>query len=325
VLDAVPAAVADRVPLLRASAPSAPVPTLREGQTGSAPATLWAGPGTPPSKDHPQIAMVLVPATTAPHAATSATDAPVAAPTWVFPFNRPEAPGPGDNQALAINTTDGSTVYDVAFALVWADGSNAVQNTNEAYALASCSACTTVAVGFQIVLVLGQANVVVPENLSAAVNYNCLQCLTYALAQQLVITLDGPLSSAGTAAVQAVWTQIQQFAAGIQDVPLDQIRSTLLGYEQQIVDIVATEAGVPTPTASPLAGSATPSSDVTPAPSASSSPTGDATAGSATDQPTDQTTAQPTDQPTDQATGTPSDSASGDAAATPAPEPSSTG
>ena len=62
------------------------------------------------------------------------------------------------------------SVYDVAFALVWADGTSDVQNTNEAYALASCSACTTVAVGFQVVLVLGQANVVVPENLSAAVN-----------------------------------------------------------------------------------------------------------------------------------------------------------
>jgi putative peptide zinc metalloprotease protein len=331
VLDAIPAAVADRVPLLRASPATAPapVPALRDGQTGSAPATLWAGQGSPPPKDHPQIALVLVPATTAPHAATSATDAPVAAPTWVFPFNRPEAPGPGDNQALAVNTTDGSTVYDVAFALVWADGSSPVQNTNGAYALASCSACTTVAVGFQVVLVLGQANVVVPENLSAAVNYNCLQCLTYALAQQLVITLDGPLSSAGTAAVQAVWAQIQQFATGIQDVPLDQIRSTLLGYEQQIVDIVATEAGVPTPTASPLTGSATPSTgatDTTSAPGATgptsapdtASPTG--AGGSATG-----SSSASSDQPTGSPTGTPTDSPSGDPATTPSPDPSSTG
>jgi putative peptide zinc metalloprotease protein len=322
VLDAVPAAVADRVPLLRAPTSSAPVPSLREGQTGTAPATMWAGPGTPPPKDHPQIALVLVPAATAPHAATSATDAPAAEPTWVFPFTRPEAPGPGDNQALAVNTTDGSTAYDVAFALVWADGNSPVQNTNSAYALASCSACTTVAVGFQVVLVLGQANVVVPENLSAAVNYTCLQCLTYALAQQLVITLDGPLSNAGTAAVQAVWGQIQQFAAGIRDVPLDQIRSTLLGYEQQIVDIVATEAGAPTPTASPLAGSATPSTgatgstgptEVTSAPD-DASPTGSPTGSAAT-----------SDQPTDSPTGTSSEAPSGAAAATPSPEPSSTG
>jgi putative peptide zinc metalloprotease protein len=294
------------------------VTTLRAGQTGSAPVTLWAGAGTPPPKDHPQIALVLVPATPAPHAATAATDAPVGSPTWVFPFNRPEAPGPGDSQALAVNTTDGSTVYDVAFALVWADGASDVQNTNEAYALASCSACTTVAVGFQVVLVLGQANVVVPENLSAAVNYNCLQCLTYALAQQLVITLDGPLSSAGTAAVEAIWAQIQQFAAGIQDVPLDQIRSTLLGYEQQIVDVVAAEAGVPTPTASPPGESASADTAATGAPAAP----GTATAPDTT-APTPESTS--TDQPTDQPSGTPSDTPSDASATTPTSEPSGPG
>jgi putative peptide zinc metalloprotease protein len=326
VLDAVPAVVSDRLPLLRAAAPAAPaapVPVLRDGQTGSAPATLWAGPGSPPSKDHPAIALVLVPAATAPHAATSATDGPVEAPTWVFPFNRPQAPGPGDNQALAVNTTDGSTVYDVAFALVWADGSNPVQNTNGAYALASCSACTTVAVGFQVVLVLGQANVVVPENLSAAVNYNCLQCLTYALAQQLVITLDGPLSTAGTAAVQAVWAKIQQFAAGIQDVPLDQIRSTLLGYEQQIVDIVATEAGVPTPTASAPPGGATPSSGA-----AGATGTTDATGtpvATGTASPTGATSASTSDQPTDSPTGSPDESPSSSPITTPSPAPSTSG
>ena len=42
-------------------------------------------------------------------------------------------PGEGGNQAMAVNTTDGSTLYDVAFALVWADG-DTVANTNEAYA-----------------------------------------------------------------------------------------------------------------------------------------------------------------------------------------------
>jgi hypothetical protein len=124
--------------------------------------------------------------------------------------------------------------------------------------------------------------------------------------------------------VQAVWAQIQQFAAGIQDVPLVQIRSTLLGYEQQIVDIVASEAGVPTPTASPLAGSATPRTDATgatgttPAPG-TTSPTG---AGESAAAPTSASTS---DQPTDQPTGTPSDSPSGDPATTPSPEPTSTG
>ena len=48
-------------------------------------------------------------------------------------------PSEGDNQALAVNTTDGTVVYDVAFAMVWVDGDEPVTNTNEAYAAASCT------------------------------------------------------------------------------------------------------------------------------------------------------------------------------------------
>ena len=44
-----------------------------------------------------------------------------AAPSWVFPFDKPAAPEDDGNQSLAVNTTDGSVVYDVAFALVWAE------------------------------------------------------------------------------------------------------------------------------------------------------------------------------------------------------------
>ena len=65
-----------------------------------------------------------------------------AAPTWVFPFDRPLPPAEGDNQALAVNTEDGSVLYDVTFALVWAD-EDTVVNTNEAYAFASCRDCRT--------------------------------------------------------------------------------------------------------------------------------------------------------------------------------------
>ena len=139
----------------------------------------------------------------------------------MFPFDRPLPPGEGDNQALAVNTTDGGTLYDVAFALVWAD-EDTVLNTNEAYALASCTGCQTVAVAFQVVLVLGQANVVVPQNLSAAVNYACVQCVTYALATQLVLTLSGSLDAdRATAELAPLWREIEAFGR------LDQGRAAL--------------------------------------------------------------------------------------------------
>jgi putative peptide zinc metalloprotease protein len=117
-----------------------------------------------------------------------------------------------------------------------------VDTTNEAYAFASCKDCAAVAVGFQVVLVVGQANVVVPENLSAAANYNCVECLTYALASQLVVTLDGPLSEAGTTELAALWEQIAEFGRNIQDHPLSEIQQRLNVFKAQILDIVERES-----------------------------------------------------------------------------------
>ena len=163
--------------------------------------------------------------------------------SWVFPFNKPLAPGKGDNQALAVNTTDNTIQYDVAFALVWVEDDSPALNKNEAYAFASCKNCAAVSVGFQVVLVTGNNHVAVPQNLSAAVNYNCVDCLTYALATQLFVTLDGPLSDAGTKQLEALWKQIADFGANIASVPLSEIRDRLSTYEQQILDIIGADQG----------------------------------------------------------------------------------
>ena len=240
----------DAVPLAR----PAPTGYLVEGTTGQMQA-VWPPGSPPPTQDQPQLAMVLVPRAAQPVVGDPAegsddvqtvgdtsTD-PAQAPSWVFPFDRPLAPEAGDNQAMAVNTEDGSVVYDVAFALVWAEDET-VDNTNEAYALASCKDCAAVAVGFQVVLVVGQADVVVPQNLSAAVNYNCVRCLTYALANQLVVTLDGPLSDAGMAELAALWETIAEFGENIENVPLGDLRDALSEFETQILAIIEQDAGV---------------------------------------------------------------------------------
>ena len=179
------------------------------------------------------------------------------APTWVFPFDRPLPPATGDNQALAVNTTNGSVKYDVAFSLVWADGSTAL-NKNEAYAFASCTDCRTVAVAFQVVLVAGQVDVVVPQNLSAALNYACVRCVTQALATQLVVSVPGALTDAQNAQLDAVWKELQAFGAHIEDVPLSELQSRLSGFEQQILGIVAPDAAdagtTPASTSAPSGG-----------------------------------------------------------------------
>ena len=147
-------------------------------------------------------------------------------------------PEEGDNQALAVNTTDDTVVYDLAFAMIWVDGDEPVTNTNEAYAAASCENCAAVAVSFQVVLIVGDADTVVPANLATAVNYNCVQCLTYALASQLVVTLDGPLSDAGMAALQDLWAEIADYARGITGRSLSELQGALEDFQDQILEVI---------------------------------------------------------------------------------------
>jgi putative peptide zinc metalloprotease protein len=239
-----------------------------------------------------------------------ADPAPAAPQSWVFPVDKPLAPGEGDNQSMAVNTTDNTVQYDVAFALVWIDDDSPAMNKNEAYAFASCTGCAAVAVGFQVVLVTGDNHVAVPQNISAAVNSDCVNCLTYALATQLFVTLDGPLSEAGPQQISALWREIASFGTHITEVPLSEIRSRLTAYETQILEIIEKEqgplAGTPaaTPTATP-SGGPSPSGTVTPSDLASptagdptASTSSDPTAGSSSDAPsgtsTDATTPAPT-------------------------------
>ena len=132
-----------------------------------------------------------------------------------FPFALPDAPGPGDNQALAVNTGDGTVVYDVAVALVWVRDGEVADSRNEAYALASCTSCTTVAVAFQVVLIIGQSDVVTPLNAAVAANGGCLRCVTTALAVQLVVTLQEMPSEEVQAQIQAALDRLD----GLEELP----------------------------------------------------------------------------------------------------------
>jgi putative peptide zinc metalloprotease protein len=343
-------------------AAAATAPTIARGDRGTVQA-VWDTDQNVPTEAEPVPAVVLIPrpdaettpstdATPAPSPTPTdegttaggttdggTTTAPTAAPTpsaapgtdpaapsaWVFPFDRPLAPEPGDNQALAENTTDGTAQYDVALAMVWVEGGEDALNTNEAYAFASCNTCASVAIAFQVVMVIGDNDVAVPQNLSGAVNYNCVNCLTYALAQQLFITLDGPLSEGARAQLDEIWTQIAAFGQSITGIPLDQIDDRLDEFEQQILDVIETDQPGTVPRSSPGAdpsGTATagttgpsptaggttgpsPSAGTTTGPSPTSAPTGP---GTGTTGPTSSPTAgqpSPTAGPTNGPTSTP--------------------
>ena len=217
-----------------------------------------------------------------------------------------------------MNTADGSVTYDVAFALVWAED-GPVDTRNEAYAFASCADCAAVAVGFQVVLIIGQADVVVPENLSAAANYNCVRCLTYALASQLVLTLDGPLSTDGMARLTALWEEIAEFGRTLQGVPLSEIQGRIEAYKQRIMDIIRND-----PSASP---GRTPGTNPTPTTGGgqTQAPPSGATTSGPTPDPMQSGSDDPAPAPVPSVAPAPVDPAPAPPPADPAPAPAPTG
>ncbi|TDW90866.1 putative peptide zinc metalloprotease protein [Kribbella pratensis] len=312
---------------------------LHEGQMHQT-RVLWPAGVNRPTRQRPTLALVMVPrpptttrtvapATPSPSAVVP-TPAPTAvsptyrtdAPVWVFPFDRPLPAEPGGNQALAVNTTNNTVTYDIAFALVWAE--DRVTNTNEAYAFASCSNCAAVAIAFQVVLVIGDADVIVPQNLAGALSYDCVQCLTYALATQLVVTLDRPLSATGITALNQVWAQLADLARSIKQYPLSELRARLTSFEQQILNVIAADGALTTPAVPQTATPATqpaqsPTASTTEAPTSSLTPSDPSQIAPTTDPPTT---------PNPSPTPTPSEPASPDQTTPtqtpPAPSPSPT-
>jgi putative peptide zinc metalloprotease protein len=209
------------------------------------PAAALAAPSTPQGR----WLLVLLPQsfTVARHATAAPAEAPDAGTGrdrgWVFPFDPPAPPGEGDNQALAVNTKDGSRVFDVALALVWVTDGGPVDNSNEAYALASCRRCETEAVAFQVVIVIGYAQVVTPLNAAVAINYLCAECSTQALALQLVTTLAAMPDAETTAELEAFWAELEQLSDDFELLPLDQVYADLVAAEATILEILEANPG----------------------------------------------------------------------------------
>lgn len=154
-----------------------------------------------------------------------------------FSFSLPSAPRDGDNQALAVNRSDGTTLVDVALSLVWAtDG--VVDSRNAAYALASCRGCTTAAFAFQLVLVVGGAEVVVPQNVAVAINELCRGCITHAVAMQLIVTLARPLDADAMARLDALWRDLEAIAAAARTTSVAATYEALVAVEDEILDVV---------------------------------------------------------------------------------------
>ena len=166
--------VSDQTPDPRASG----TPSLKDSSSSS---TSTGTPGT--------VSPAPTAATTTPNSSsTSTTGDPVT--VVAFPFQLPDKPREQDSQALAVNTTNGSVKYDVVYSIVTVTDGKPVDSQNTAYAFANCYACTTYAVSFQLVLIVGTSQAIAPINFAGALNGNCPACLTVAIADQIVVTLN---------------------------------------------------------------------------------------------------------------------------------------
>jgi putative peptide zinc metalloprotease protein len=243
-------AVQDVQLLLTKPAAASTTGTGMTGLSGSAPVGAGMPVAGAPSSGVTQPAMVLIPRDESAAAvvvvAGSAGEAPevlTIEPTedgdWPFPFPEPPPRGEGDNRAYAVNTTDGTMVYDVAFSLVWVVDDD-VELWNEAWALASCADCGTVAVAFQTILIVGRADVVAPVNAAVSVNYECERCDSWAIAVQLVATLKDMPSDAVIEQINAIWARLLMLEETIESLGPAGAYYELKAIEAEILHVLLT-------------------------------------------------------------------------------------
>lgn len=155
----------------------------------------------------------------------------------------PAGLGGGDvNQAIAVNTEDGASLFRMAFSIKRvADG--VIDQENAAVALASCTDCRTVALAFQVVLVMGGADVVVPTNQAVAYNNQCAECLTFASATQIVVGIDGPVRLTGEGIKQLLELQrrLRDLEARIAELSAADLVAEVSAIEAALITILDTQ------------------------------------------------------------------------------------
>ena len=146
----------------------------------------------------------------------------------------------GDSSAAAINTTDGSSVFKLAFDIRKVMN-GVVDQQNVALAYANCESCQTVAISFQIVLVMSDPSVVSPENLAVAINESCSLCTTYAGAYQFVFGNGGRVrfTGAGRNELSEIRKQLRQLEG--EDLTDAELSSRVDELATRVRTVIATE------------------------------------------------------------------------------------
>lgn len=146
----------------------------------------------------------------------------------------------GDNTAVAVNTKDGASVFKLAFSIK-KTLQPVVENGNAAVAYSSCENCQTVAIAIQVVLVMGDVDVVNPENVAIAINQECTSCETLASAYQYVLGTGGVvrLTKEGRKQVNAIRKALK--ALGRSGLSITEIQARVDELFAQLKKVFGTE------------------------------------------------------------------------------------
>ena len=190
----------------------------------------------------------------------------------VLVVRAPAVAAQGDNAAVAVNTKDGSSVFRLAFSVRRVAGP-VVDQTNAAVAYASCTVCQTVAIAIQVVLVMGDPEVVTPENVAIAINEQCDLCDTLASAYQFVLGTGQPVrfTAEGRRRINDVRQALRELRKS--DLPIREIQARVDHLADELRGVLRTELVTvasgsehrpspsptpsPTPSATPASGTST--------------------------------------------------------------------
>jgi putative peptide zinc metalloprotease protein len=145
-----------------------------------------------------------------------------------------------DNSAVAINTKDDSSLFQLAFSIKEVGG-EVVDQTNQAVAYSNCQECQTVAIAIQVLIVTTESpDVVMPTNLAVAVNENCDTCTTMALAYQFVLGGQGlELTKRGERQLREIRRELERL--GRKGLSAEEIRTRTEALVERLRHVLATE------------------------------------------------------------------------------------
>lgn len=158
-------------------------------------------------------------------------------------FVAPVPAGASDsNVAYAANETDGTAVAStsVQFRMV---ANGIVDQKNAAYAVARCTDCQTFAAAFQLVVINGGYDTLVPHNKAYSSNILCEECLTWAAAKQVIVASEGPASLTGNGhrRMRALEDRLAAIEADLPHLSLAAVADRVDSAFEELLDIARTE------------------------------------------------------------------------------------